>query len=311
MRIVVTGASGFVGGAVCRAAVAAGHEVLAFGRRADLSPSHVAAAPYVSWDITTGPLADPPAVDAVVHCAGSVTDWGPRDLMLRVNQDGTRNVLSTFPGARFVHVSTASVYDPLVPTVSAPESAADVGPHPRHRDAYGWSKALAEHAVRTARPDAVILRPHAVYGPGDTTLLPRILDGIRGHRLLAVGTGRQLVSLTSVGNLTTACLLAAGAEGVSGTFNVTDASPLTLDEALRAFLVARGVAAVPRYIPRRVALPLAALAEAAAQVTGRPPRLTRYAVRHLAVERTLDLTAARERLGYEPSATSFAGADAW
>lgn len=311
MRIAVTGASGFVGGAVCRAAVAAGHTVVAFGRRPAVSSGHVAAAPYVSWDITTGALADPPEADVVVHCAGSVTDWGPRDVMVRVNRDGTRNVLATFPGVRFVHVSTASVYDPLVPTVRALESEADVGPRPRHRDAYGFSKALAEYVVHESRPDAVVLRPHAVYGPGDTTLLPRILDGVRRRSLFAVGTGRQRLSLTSVDNLAAACLLAATRDGVSGTFNVTDAEPLTLDEALRAFLAARGVEAVPRYIPRRVALPLAALAEAAAHITGRPPRLTRYAVRHLALERTFDLTAARTRLGYEPLPTSFAGADRW
>lgn len=310
MRIAVTGASGFVGGAVCRAASAAGHEVVAFGRRAAVEPAHVGAAPYVSWDITAGPLVEVPAVDAVVHCAGSVTDWGPQDVMLRVNRDGTRTVLAAFRDARFVHVSTASVYDPLVPTVSASESEADVGPSPRHRDAYGLSKALAEHVVRETRPDAVVLRPHAVYGPGDTTLLPRILDSVRGSRLLAVGTGRQLLGLTSIGNLTAACLLAASS-GVSGTFNVTDAEPLALDAALRMFLAARGVAATPAYIPTRVALPLASLAESVARFTGRPPRLTRYAVRHSALERTFDLTAARDRLGYEPAPTSFEGADAW
>lgn len=311
MRIAVTGASGFVGGAVCRAAVAAGHEVSAFGRRAAVEPGRVGAAPYVSWDVTIGPLVDAPVVDAVVHCAGSVTDWGPRDVMLRVNRDGTRNVLASFPAARFVHVSTASVYDPLVPTVNAREADADIGPRPRHRDAYGLSKALAEHVVRSTRPDAVVLRPHAVYGPGDTTLLPRLLDAVRGGRLFAVGTGRQLLSLTSVGNLAAACLLAATVADVSGTFNVTDAEPLTLDEALRLFLEARGVVATPRYIPRGVALPLAALAESVARVTRRPPRLTRYAVRHLALERTFDLTAARSRLGYDPAPTSFAGADGW
>jgi nucleoside-diphosphate-sugar epimerase len=233
--------------------------------------------------------------------------------MLRVNRDGTRHVLATFPTGSFVHVSTASVYDPLVPTVNAGEAEADVGARPRHRDAYGLSKALAEHAVRETRPDAVILRPHAVYGPGDTTLLPRLLDSVRGRRLLAVGTGRQLLSLTSIGNLTAACLLAAAAPrgDVSGVFNVTDGDALTLDEALRMFLAARGVPATPHYIPYRVALPLAALAESVALVTRRPPRLTRYAVRHLAVERTFDLTAARRELGYEPAPTSFEGAAAW
>lgn len=189
MRIAVTGASGFVGGAVCRAAVAAGHDVVAFGRRASVEPEHVGAAPYVSWDITAGPLAEVPVVDAVVHCAGSVTDWGPRDVMLSVNRDGTRAVLAAFPDARFVHVSTASVYDPLVPTVRASEPEADVGPRPRHGDAYGLSKALAEYVVRETRPDAVVLRPHAVYGPGDTTLLPGFSTRCGGAAFSPSGRG--------------------------------------------------------------------------------------------------------------------------
>ncbi|NUP49924.1 MAG: NAD-dependent epimerase/dehydratase family protein [Catenulispora sp.] len=310
MRLAVTGASGFVGGALCRAAVAAGHEVLAFGRRARLDSAHVAGADYLSWDITSGPLATPPQVDAVVHCAGSVTDHGRPAELLAANRDGTRAVLAAFGlAARFVHVSTASVYDPLVPTVRARESEAD---GVRHRDAYGYSKAAAEQVVRALRPDAIILRPHAVYGPGDTTLLPRLLDAVRHGRLIAVGTGRQLLALTAIGNLTAACLLAAGAaDEISGTFNVTDATPLTLDDALRSFIDARGLQARPVYLPLRAALPLAAVAEAAARVTGREPRLTRYTVRHLALERTLDISAACDRLGYRPLATSFDGAARW
>lgn len=310
MRLAVTGASGFIGGALCRAAVAAGHDVLAYGRRAQLDAAHVAGAPYESWDITSGPLTVAPRVDAVVHCAGSVTDHGRPAELLAANGDGTRSVLATFrDAARFVHVSTASVYDPRVPTMRARESAAD---GVRHRDPYGHSKSAAEHAVRTLRPDAVILRPHAVYGPGDTTLLPRLLDAVRRGRLVAVGTGRQLVALTAIGNLTTACLLAAEASaGVAGTFNVTDAEPLMLDDALRAFIAARGLRARPVYLPLRVALPLAAVAEAVGRATRRPPPLTRYAVRHLALERTLDISAACDRLGYRPAVTSFEGADQW
>ena len=308
MRIAVTGASGFVGGAVCRAAVAAGHHVYAFGRRHHLDPAHVGGAPYQSWDITAAPLPQPPDVEAVVHCAGSVTDWGTRAAMLAVNRDGTRRVLEAFPKARFVHVSTASVYDPYLPTVRAREDEAAAEPP----DPYGHSKAAAENVVRTIRPDAVILRPHAVYGPGDTTLLPRLLESVRGKHLIAVGTGRQLMSLTSIDNLTQACLLATSATSAPpGVYNITDAAPLTLDAALRAFLKARGIDAEPRYLPLRPALALAAAAEAAALLTRRPPRLTRYAVRHLGVERTLDISAACRHLGYRPAETSFAGAALW
>ncbi|WP_214411489.1 NAD-dependent epimerase/dehydratase family protein [Sphaerisporangium fuscum] len=304
MRLAVTGATGFAGGAVCRAAVELGWRVHAFGRRPH---AVVEGASYRSWDVTGPVPGDLPEVDAVVHCAGSVTDWGPAREIIEVNVAGTARVRRAFPAARFVHVSTASVYDPFRPTVMAREDECRAR---RYVNAYGASKALAE---RVLAGTAVVLRPHAVYGPGDTTLLPRVLGAVRGRRLWAVGDGSQRVSLTSVGNLAQACLLAARGPVDTGVFNVTDAEPVVLDDALRWILRERGVDARPAYLPASVVMPLAAVAEAAFGLLRRPepPRLTRYAVGHLAVERTLDISAARDRLGYRPAPTSFAGASAW
>jgi nucleoside-diphosphate-sugar epimerase len=298
VRLAVTGATGFVGGAVRRAAREAGWTVVALGRRAGAD---------VRWDITRGPLADPPEVDAVVHCAGSVSDTARRREQWAANVAGTAHVLDSFPGARFVHLSTASVYDPRRPTVLAAEDRAPVARYP---DAYGASKAAAERLVRARRPDAVVLRPHAVYGPGDPTLLPRVLAAVRRGTLVAVGDGTQRISLTSVANLAQACLLAAGC-GAAGVFNVADDAPVRLADALAAVLAERGVPARVRFVPPAVAWPAACVAEAAHAWRGGTPRLTRYAVRHLARERTLDITAARTVLGYRPAPTSFAGASRW
>ncbi|MGP4026881.1 NAD-dependent epimerase/dehydratase family protein [Actinomadura sp. 3N407] len=310
MRIAVTGASGFVGGAVCRALMSEGVTAFAHGRRPAIAPAHLGGAVYRSWDLTHGPVQDAPDVDAVVHCAGSVTDWGPAADLFAANLTGTRNALASFPGARFVHVSTASVYDPFRPSVMAAEDEAPVS---RYMNAYGASKAAAERAVLRAARDAIILRPHAVYGPGDTTLLPRVLSAVRGPLLPAAGTGRQRISLTSIGNLVRACVLAATGPVTSGVFNIADSSPVTIDDAFREILRERGIRARPVYIPAAVARPLAAVTEGVFLLAGRPepPRLTRYAIGHLAVERTLDITAAREVLGYDPHATTFAGAAGW
>lgn len=295
MRIAVTGAAGFVGGAVCRAAKQAGHEVYPYTRQ--------------TWDLTTGPLPDPPPVDAVVHAAAKVTDWGPAAPIWQTNVDGTDHVMRSFPDARLIHVSTASVYDPLSPSVNATEDQAPVG---TYLTPYAASKAAAERLLAD-HPDAIILRPHAVYGPGDPTLLPRVLDAIRARTLFIVGDGQTLHTLTSIDNLVAAALLACEPDSPPGTYNIGDTYPIPVETALRTLLNERQLDIRIRHLPLR---PLWTIAPAIERLyrlahSRKPPRLTRYAISHLAMERTLDLTAAREHLGFRPTPTSFQGAGGW
>lgn len=297
----MTGASGFVGGAVCRDLAGRGHDVIAFGRRPAVDPAQVGGVEYRTWDIARGPLAVPPPVDAVVHSAAAVADWGPWREFVAVNVSGTLAVLRTFPDARLVHVSTASVYAPDVPRSMLTE---DAGPAPRLRDAYGATKAAAERLISARRPDAVVLRPHAVYGPGDPTLLPRLLAARTLGVLPCPGSGRQLISLTSVANLVAAvrCGLDTGA---SGPFNVTDAAPVAVGHLLREVLERLGLPPRVLPVPAAAADVVARVSEALYTAAGvrRAPRLTRYAVAQLAGEYTLDITAARTRLGYRPAPT--------
>src|SRR5690606_14012171 len=180
MRVAVTGSSGFVGGAVARDLAAHGHEVVAFSRRPPRLPDELGdRVSHQAWDLRDGPLPKedrPERVDAVVHCGAAVGDGGRHARAWVVNVEGTRAVRETFPEARFVHVSSGSVYDPRTPSVAATEVEA---PARGYLNAYGSTKAAAERylaadAAREDRGPVVVLRPHAVYGPGDTTLLPRI-----------------------------------------------------------------------------------------------------------------------------------------
>jgi nucleoside-diphosphate-sugar epimerase len=303
VRIAVTGASGFIGGAVATALADLDHDVIAFGRRAD-GWSHPRAA-YRRWDLTAGP-ADADGVEAVVHCAALADDWAPREEALRVNRDGTRTVVRSFPGVRIVHLSTSSVYDAFEPSIDVPESAAPVR---RHLSSYSETKTLAEFEL--AGTDAVILRPHAVYGPGDTTLLPRILAGVRRGRLVLPEGAEVRHSLTSIDNLVLAVRRALDPSSPRGTYNIADDVPVLLSAVLTEFLERRGVAARLVSMPYSAAFAMAGTLEAAARITRTRPRLTRYAVSQLGMERTLDLTAARERLGFRPAPTSLDGAENW
>jgi nucleoside-diphosphate-sugar epimerase len=300
MRVAVTGASGFIGSAICRAAVGMGWRVHGYGRRAVEIPG----VHYRRWDLAAAPLREPSDVDVVVHTAANVSDWaaGPADV------DLLHNVLATFRNTPLVHISTSSVYDPSRPTVMATEDQAPVQFYPTR---YATEKAAAERRLAD-RADTVILRPRAVYGPGDRTVLPRLLSAVRRGTLWLPGPGTQRQSLTHIDNMTAAVLLACAATG-SGVFNITDAEPVVLLDVLRELLGRRGLRARIRPLPSGPATALATTSEWAYRLvrSPTPPRLTRYALSQVAVERTLDITAARTHLGYRPIPTTLAEAGLW
>src|SRR5690349_13263744 len=129
MKIAVTGASGFVGGAAATALAERGHEVTGYGRT-PRGWSHPRGS-YEVWDLRDGPRRRD--VDAVVHSAALADDWAPLSEAMRVNQLGTRTVAESFPGARIVHISTSSVYDAFTQHVKAVESD---GPATRFLSSY-------------------------------------------------------------------------------------------------------------------------------------------------------------------------------
>jgi len=288
LKVAVTGASGFVGGAVLHGLQQRGHEVIGLSRRG----------PDVSWDITLGALSGAPAVDAVVHCAALVRDGRLQPTHIAVNVEGTRNVLSSFPRARIVHMSSASVYDPWVPKELVRE---DASPPRRWLNGYGKTKRAAEELVFRLRPDAAVLRPHAVYGPGDTTLLPRVLRARLAGRQLAVGDGRNRVTLTAITNLVDGVAAALRRPEASGPFNIGDPDTPTVAEVFEYLLHSLGLPVSIAWIPRAVAWRAAIVSERLAGP--REPLLSRYTVNQMSLNFTLNLDRARRELGWEPEQT--------
>ncbi|NYE94532.1 nucleoside-diphosphate-sugar epimerase [Psychromicrobium silvestre] len=304
MKILVTGASGFVGSAIATALSAEGHRVIGTGRS---TPGWIAppGSSYVYWDL----FSEPPKVspDAVVHCAALVSDQMALAAALRANRDGTLAVRRSFPDAQMIHISSSSVYDSFRSHHFTPESE---GPGRNLAGAYARSKASAE-LVLGPFPETVILRPHAVYGPGDRTLLPRIEAALRGNVLLLPNGGRARHSLTHIDNLIAAVRCALFGS-VSGSFNITDAEPVQLAEAMIDLLARRRRRITVRSVPYRLAQGLGGAAEAMGAILGpREGSLSRYAVAQLAFEHSYQLSAAKQQLGYRPKPTSFLGAEHW
>jgi nucleoside-diphosphate-sugar epimerase len=283
--VAVTGGSGFVGGRVIAALKREGHHVVDLGRR----PGRGGADEHVHVDLTAGRARAPRLGDVpLVHCAAEVRDGFDRGMFDR-NARIMESALALTTG-RVVHVSSSSVYDLARPSVRA-QPAEATGRY-RWFGTYGESKLANEgQLVAARRTSAVILRPHAVYGLGDATLLPRVLRASRyGVLPLPLG-GRAPHALTWVDNLAAAVLAALRAD-VDGTHavNVTDGDPVPIGDAFRA-VVGRPLRVV--HVPMRTARHVAA-------VTRGRSGISPYSVRQLGLERTYDMHRTEELLGWTP-----------
>ena len=273
MRIAITGASGFCGSAVARLAAGRGHEVFCFGRRPGPAGDHI------FWDATEE-VPDLSGVDSVIHLAAAVGDARGEDVYRAVNVGGAQRLLEAARALPVVWVSSASVYSPG----PYPEPVREDHPTGGQRSAYGRTKAAGEALALAA--GAVVLRPRAVYGPGDPHLLPRLRRVVRAGRAWLPGPDVPL-SLTAVGTLAEACLAASEYGWPAGAYNIADPVVYRRDDVVRAVLGAP---------VRRVPVALAKAAAAA----GRSEVLTRYAVDQLTDGMVLD-TAKAGRQGFRPS----------
>src|SRR3954452_9164897 len=304
MRVLVTGASGMLGRAAANRLLERGDEVTVLQRRPSGLPCHE----------VLGDVADPavvgPAVrgqDAVLHLAAKVDLTGRWAEYAHANIDGTRSVLGACRAAdvgRLVHVSSPSVAHAGQALTGVGAGSADPG---RPRGRYSRSKAVAELdalAADSASLAVLVVRPHLVWGPGDTQLVERIIGRALAGRLPVIGSGAALIDTTYVDNAATALIAAVDACGpVHGeALVVSNGEPRPVAEVLARLCRAAGIAG-PR---RRVPFPLAYLVGAAvegvwAATRGRSvPPLTRFLAEQLATAHWFDQRRTRTALGWRP-----------
>jgi nucleoside-diphosphate-sugar epimerase len=313
MRIFVTGATGFIGGAIaCK--LAGPHEVYAMSRSAggDAIVKEHGAEP-VRGDLASLEPGALPEVDAVVHCAAWVEPWGTREQTWAINVGGTDRVLAAARAAsarRFVHMSTEAV-------LWRGQHLRDVDethPYPESTPfLYAETKAEAERRVLAANGDGgmttIALRPRFVWGPGDRTILPEAKAMVAKGAFVWVDGGRARTSTTHVANLAHATELALEKGSGGETYFVTDGVETDFRSFLTQLLATEGVEVPERSLPGWLVRPTAVALEAvwrALGVTSAPP-LTRHAVELLCCDCTLRIEKARRGLGYEPVITPEAG----
>lgn len=311
----VTGGSGFIGGRLIERLRADGHSVRALAR-SDQAAERVRER---GADPVAGELADLAALrqgaegsELAFHAAATLGDWGRREDFEQGNVVGTRNVLEACAQAgvkRFVHVGTEAALLAGKPLVDVDETA------PLRPDSpalYSSTKARAEQLVLDASRDGfetVVVRPRFVWGPGDTTILPTMVDLVRSGRFAWVGGGRHRTSTTHVENVIEGLVLGATRGRAGNAYFVTDGEPVVFREFITELLGTQGVEPPSRSVPAPVAHALAVSGETlwrALPLRGRPP-LTRFAYWVSSQDCTIRIDKARKELGYEPVKTPAEG----
>ena len=309
--VLVTGATGFVGSHVAETLAGQGHSVRALAR----AGADTAFLEKLGIAIVRGDLAEPesliPAVEgvnAVVHCAAKVGDWGHVDEYRKVNVEGLRGLCDAVLGKslhRFVHISTLGVYE-----ARHHYATDETEPLPdKHIDGYTQSKVEAERlALQYHRKQAVpvtILRPGFVYGPRDRMVLPRLADRLKERSVIYIARGKYALNTTYAGNIADAVALALDSPNAVGeVFNITDGefvSKRRFFETVADGLGLKRPRAFPP-VPIWLARIMANWREGKFRREHRPnpPRITQAQLKFAGLNLDFSIAKARAKLGYTP-----------
>ncbi|MEE2731306.1 MAG: NAD(P)-dependent oxidoreductase [Pseudomonadota bacterium] len=312
MKILITGGTGFIGSHYVRYLSETRPDVKVFfsGRNLELGNQLAAAtgAHYYRGDLQDVPLVKLICkdVDVVVHCAGRSGVWGEYVDYYHANVQSTEHVLAAAMDAgvqRFVNLGSPSVYFDFNDHLNVTE---DFLP-PRFADHYARTKYQAETRVMRAHSEqmkTLSLRPRFVVGPGDHSILPRLIRSHQAGRLTQVGEGRNIISMTSIGNLMLGLDCAVfGPDDVCGdVYNLSDPQAVNFWDLVNQLMPQVGLPTVTRKVTYGVAFTLASAVEAFYRLrrSEQEPDLMRHKVAVMGNSFTLNIERARRKLDYEP-----------
>jgi nucleoside-diphosphate-sugar epimerase len=316
VNVLVTGASSMIGRQVVAALVARGDSVTTLQRNRSEALGQRVTQVLGSVDDADRLRAACDGNDAVIHLAAKVGVTGTWEDYEHTNVQGTALLIEHARSAgasAFVYVSSPAVAHAGSALVGAAAEPADPA---QTRGHYATSKAIAELAALDASSNSMpvaAIRPHLVWGPGDTQLVGRIVERARHGRLALVGSGAALIDTTYVDNAADALIAALDrAAGLAGqALVVSNGEPRTVHELVMRILAAAGVDWSPRSVPVPIAKGGGSIAERIWDRTGRTddPPMTSFLAEQLSTAHWFDQRGTREALGWQPTVSLDEGFD--
>lgn len=245
--------------------------------------------------------------DIVLHCGALSKPWGHYQDFYRTNVLGTKHVIEgcfTHDIQRLIHISTPSLYFDYTDRFNINESSSlPVKPC----NAYAATKRIAEEEVDLASTEGlntITLRPRGIFGPGDTTILPRIIEANNKKNLPIINNGNAKIDMTYVDNVVDAIILSieASPKVFGKKYNLTNGEPWTIFALMQSLFLKLGTPLYLKKIPYPIAYLLAWGSEIYSKLCNHynEPKFTRYTVGVIAKSQTLDIESAKNDLGYTP-----------
>lgn len=312
MKILITGGTGFLGRHLVWRAAAEGAEVVFTGRNVDAAQEVIRLSPHpVVWrtiehgttTATETLKSAAQGADAIVHCAALSSPWGKPSAFYNANIASTREVLDaghTNAVRRLLHVSTPSLYFGFSDRIDIREDAR----LPPPANEYVRTKHFAEKLVsQNPLPENVIVRPRALFGPWDMTLVPRLLRVMQRGPIPLMRNGDITLDLTYIDNAVDAIWLALTQPlpRQLSTYNISNGEPRQLRDLLEIMAREFRIPLRTRRVLWSVVSVLVRLLEWHGHLNrGKEPLITRYSAGVLAFSQTLNIDALRNELGYRP-----------
>ncbi|MEO8360370.1 MAG: NAD-dependent epimerase/dehydratase family protein [Vicinamibacteria bacterium] len=312
MKVALTGASGYTGGHLLKRLLARGDSVKALVREGSVTPALKAS----GAEIVIGELGDADATrrlvegcDAVLHVAAVYRTAGHPDAYYRkINVEGTRQLLEAAKEAgvrRFVHTSTVGVHGDVKNPPG--DETSPIAPSDIYQETKAEADAMARAFGVAHGLEVAIVRPGAIYGPGETRLL-KVFKSIARGRYAVVGKGTPHYHFAYIDDLVDGFLLALDRPEAAGeTFIIAGPSSLSQDDLAREVAKATGGSVWPFHIPAWPIQRIGDVVEALCVPLGIEPPIHRRRVDFWVKNRSFSIDKARRLLGYAPSVDASEG----